>query len=248
MQRELNRWLGETTLVAVVGLAWVALAAWQLSPYRAYLSHEQLEGAPFGPSRQLGLLVVGWTLMSVAMMLPASLPYFTRARQALALRAGAETLLALVVAGYLLVWVLLGVALNIGDLSLHRATEPGAALHPAERLVEPLVFAVAGVWQLLSASRYYFYRPYAPRWAGVLEHPARGAFLGGIEHGFECAGSCWPLMLVMFAVGHGSLALMAILGAMLALQKNFAAGRQVRFTLGVLLLVQAGVLLLARFA
>jgi predicted metal-binding membrane protein len=245
MQRELDQWLGETTLVVAVGLAWVALAAWQFSPYHAYLSHEQLEHAPFGPSWPLAILVGGWTLMTVAMMLPASLPYFTRARQALTPRAGAETLLALVVAGYLLVWVLLGVALNVGDLSLHRATAPGAALHPAEELVEPFVFALAGAWQLLSASRYYFYRPYPPRWAGVMAHPARGAFRGGIEHGFECAGSCWPLMLVMFAVGHGNLALMAILGAILALQKNYAGGRQVRLALGVLLLVQAVVLLLA---
>jgi len=47
------------------------------------------------------------------------------------------------------------------------------------------------------------------------------------------------------STGHGNLALMAILGAILALQKNYAGGRQVRLALGVLLLVQAVVLLLA---
>jgi predicted metal-binding membrane protein len=245
MRREISQQFGVTILVAVVGLAWVALAAWQYSPYRAYLSHEQLEDAPFGPSWQLAVLVGGWTLMTMAMMLPASLPFFTRVRQVGALRQRADALVGLVAAGYLLVWVLLGVALHLGDLTLHHAVAPDAALHPAAWLVAPLVFAAAGAWQLVSARRYYFYRPSLPRWIEQTEQPRRSAFRGGVEHGLDCAGSCWPLMLVMFAVGQGSLLLMAVLGALLTIQRNIAWGQELRVVVGTVLLAQAAILVLA---
>jgi predicted metal-binding membrane protein len=246
MRRERSLWFGETALVVAIGLAWAALAAWHVSPYHTYLSHAQLEDAPLGPSWPLAVLVGGWTLMTVAMMLPASLPFFARVRLVTARRPGAGALVALAVGGYLLVWTLLGVGFNLGDLALHRAVAPGAVLHPLEELAAPLVFALAGAWQLASARRYYFHRPYLPRWIEMTVQPRWNALRGGARHGLDCAGSCWPLMLVMFAVGHGSLLLMALLGGLLVMQKNSAHGQQLRTLIGALLLVQAGMLTLAR--
>ena len=46
----------------------------------------------------------------------------------------------------------------------------------------------------------------------------------GIAHGAFCVGCCWSLMLVMFGVGLGSLALMLVLGGVTAIEKNVALG------------------------
>uniref|UniRef100_UPI00259101DA copper chaperone n=1 Tax=Pseudomonas sp. TaxID=306 RepID=UPI00259101DA len=42
------------------------------------------------------------------------------------------------------------------------------------------------------------------------------AFLLGLHHGAYCVGCCWALMLLMFAVGAGSLGWMLVLAAGLA--------------------------------
>jgi predicted metal-binding membrane protein len=52
-------------------------------------------------------------------------------------------------------------------------------------------------------------------------------------------------MLVMFAVGQGSLLLMAVLGALLTIQRNIAWGQELRVVVGTVLLAQAAILVLA---
>ena len=44
----------------------------------------------------------------------------------------------------------------------------------------------------------------------------RGALWRGINIGVNCVGSCWALMLLMFALGHGQLAWMLLLGVIMA--------------------------------
>ena len=60
----------------------------------------------------------------------------------------------------------------------------------------------------------------------VIEHwrgrdHARQAFALGAHHGLFCVGCCWALMLLMFAVGAGSLGWMLVLAAVMAIEKNF---------------------------
>ena len=73
------------------------------------------------------------------------------------------------------------------------------------------------------------------RWRGVAER--REAFGLGIAHGLFCVGCCWSLMLVMFAVGLGSLAWMLVLGVITAIEKNVPWGRRLARPLGVVLLL-----------
>ena len=65
---------------------------------------------------------------------------------------------------------------------------------------------------------------------------ARHAFALGVHHGLFCVGCCWALMLLMFAVGTGSVGWMLMLAAAMAIEKNFAWGRQLSAPLGVALL------------
>ena len=66
-------------LVTLVFLAWVTLWFWEGSPYGRFLNHAELGELSLrqGTGRlllQAGLYVAGWTLMTVAMMLPTTLP------------------------------------------------------------------------------------------------------------------------------------------------------------------------------
>ncbi|HKW83479.1 MAG TPA: DUF2182 domain-containing protein, partial [Burkholderiaceae bacterium] len=55
-------------------------------------------------------------------------------------------------------------------------------------------------------------------------------------------GCCWALMLLMFAVGTGSLGWMLMLAAVMAIEKNVSWGRRLSAPLGVALLAWAALL------
>ena len=60
-------------LAALVVLCWLALFGWGLSPYGSYLDHRLLGEHDLALNREYaslaGLFIIGWTLMTVAMML-----------------------------------------------------------------------------------------------------------------------------------------------------------------------------------
>ena len=58
-----------------------------------------------------------------------------------------------------------------------------------------------------------------------------------------CIGCCWALMLLMFAVGSGSLLWMLVLALVMGVEKNMSWGRKLSAPLGVVL-VAAGLMLL----
>ena len=58
----------------LIALAWLTLWLWGQSPYGRLLNHDELSGADLGNGLVVLVIVVGWTLMVVAMMLPTSLP------------------------------------------------------------------------------------------------------------------------------------------------------------------------------
>src|SRR6185436_12880585 len=92
-------------MASLVGLAWCALWIWDRSPYGRYLSHQQLgEIDASALLLPITLYLVGWTLMTVAMMLPTTLPLLDIFRRLTAPRRDRSQLLTLVVAGYLGVW------------------------------------------------------------------------------------------------------------------------------------------------
>ena len=70
------------------------------------------------------------------------------------------------------------------------------------------------------------------------------AFAYGWKHGAFCLGCCWALMLVMFALGVGSLIWMALLTALMVHEKTRPAGRRGVPLTGVTLLALSSIVLL----
>jgi len=235
-------------LLALSALAWLALWLWGQSPYSRFLSHHALETAVQEPALA-PLFVAGWVVMTVAMMLPTTLPlvalFGTLTRQ----RRHPAGLISLLIVGYLGTWAVFGVTLYAGDWWLHRAVEASESLANQAWRFSALTVLVAGVYQFTPLKYHCLDKCRSPlgfiatHWHGNSDR--REALLLGARHGLFCIGCCWSLMLLMFAVGAGSLGWMLVLGAAMAAEKNLPQGRRLSAPLGVILLMWGVVLLLA---
>ncbi len=247
-----DRRLFTALLVALVALAWLALMAWGQSPYGRFLDHKELGEIEVGlDGGVVGLAVVfvgGWTLMTFAMMLPTSLPLVQLFRRMTQQRADGALLVALLIAGYLSVWMLFGVVAHIGDRGLHVVVEQSAWLDANAWVLGAGVLMLAGVYQFTPLKYHCLDKCRSPlsfiteHWSGSRERTQ--SFRLGVHHGIFCVGCCWSLMLLMFAVGVGNLGWMLALGVVMAIEKNMPWGRRLSAPLGVALLASGLVVVL----
>jgi predicted metal-binding membrane protein len=203
--------------ISLIGLAWLSLAMWGMSPYSRYLSHDALDLILSGSDSYLiGVFIGGWTLMIIAMMLPTSLPLIHLFRSVIRQRPDRNWLVVLLIGGYLSIWVLFGVLVHAADLGVQQVVHASTTLTSNPWLIAASIFAVAGLYQF-SALKYRcldkcrsplsFVTSY---WSG--RNQWRSAATLGVHHGLFCVGCCWSLMLLMFAVGHGNLGWMLLGG------------------------------------
>ncbi len=236
-------------LGSLVGSAWIALWIWGNSPYGRYLSHQQLGELGAGSLLlPITLYLIGWTLMTVAMMLPTAVPLLETFRRLTAAREDRSDLLILVISGYLAVWLAFGIAAHITDWFVHEIVERSSWLEARAWLIGAATLVLAGAFQFSRLKYRCLEKCRAPLsfvteyWRGRNER--RNAFLLGIHHGIFCVGCCWALMLLMFGVGVGNVAWMLALGAVMAAEKNFPWGRKLSAPIGVALLGCGGLILI----
>ena len=228
-------------LVGLSALAWISLVAWASSPYGPYLGHDAGTAAPVPV--EAALFTAGWVLMILAMMLPSSIPLVVTFGALVRRRPRPRLLVGLLLAGYLVAWAAFGLGAWVLDRAIHAAVEalPWLAEHP--QLILGSTLAIAGLWQFSPLRDRCLDECRTPlgfvvaRWRGT--EPRREALAMGIAHGAFCIGCCWSLMLVMFGVGMTSLALMLVLGAVTAVEKNVAWGRRLSHPLGIGLILVA---------
>ena len=230
------------TISSLIALAWLTLWIWDRSPYGRYLKHEQL--GEIGPNVSLVLAailyLVGWTLMTVAMMLPTVIPLLHIFRRLTARRPDHAKLLAAVIGGYLGTWIAFGAAAHAADWLLHQLVEHIAWLDARPWVIGAATLCAAGAFQFSALKYRCLEKCRAPlsfvteRWRGRDEF--WNAFQLGIDHGKFCVGCCWALMLLMFGVGIGNVGWMLALAALTAIEKNLPWGRKISAPLGVSLL------------
>lgn len=222
-------------------LAWFALWHWGHSPYLHYAHHPHQppppgDGALFAAS----IFVGGWTLMTVAMMLPTSMPLLAAFSRAASGQGDRELLVGLVVVGYLATWAAVGVVAYGAALAFRTAAAQVAWIGEHGWVLGAITLVGAGLYQFTalksrclehcqSPSRFV-----AERWSG--ERPRQEALRLGMDHGVFCVGCCWTLMLLMFPLGAGNLGWMLLLGTVMAAEKNLPFGRMLARPLGLALL------------
>jgi len=233
---------------------WLALWAWSASPYARYLQHGGwLDSGPAAvlcravPGGDVlvpaALHAAGWVLMIVAMMLPTTLPLLDKFGRMTAARPDGAHLVQVVVAGYLGVWLLFGVAAHALDWLVHEAVARTGWLAANGWVVGAAVIGLAGVFQFTPLKHRCLEQCRTPlsfimrHWRG--DAPRRRAFALGAHHGLFCVGCCWALMLLMFVVGTASVGWMLAIGAVMAVEKNVPWGRRLSAPLGAALVVTA---------
>jgi len=242
--RVADRRIFAVVLAALIAMCWLAISIWSLSPYAPFLHHDALEGVRLAISLEYVLLlfvfVIGWVLMTIAMMLPTSLPLITLFYRLTRSRRNQLQLVALLIVGYLTVWILFGFLAHLGDLLVHKIAHEVAWLEANTWAIGAASLVVAGLYQFAPLKYACLDKCRSPlsfvmeHWRGRQEQMQ--AFRLGIHHGLFCLGCCWSLMLLMFAVGAGNVAWMLLLGTVMTVEKNMPWGRQISKPLGVVLL------------
>lgn len=228
-------------LIASVGL--LAAAAWlSLGLSGSGLAHlHHLSPDAVRKASFLVFFVASWTVMTVAMMLPTSLPVIATLHSLAGGRRDRILLVALVILGYLLAWAVCGALVYLGYLLWQRLLASSSWL--AQRLPAgaPLLLLLAGAFQF-SSLKYKCLEKCRSPFSFVIEHWQGSrerwqAFRLGVDHGAFCVGCCWALMLLMFVVGAGSLVWMLLLAVVMAVEKNVPGGQRLSAPLGVALLI-----------
>jgi predicted metal-binding membrane protein len=238
-------------LVFASGLAWFALWRFGHSPYVHYMHHAHLHAPPGGGGHLVSSLIFvgGWTVMTVAMMLPTSLPLVGLFSKIASARPERGLLVGLVIFGYLSVWAGFGLVAYVGAVLFRGATAQSGWLRENGWVLGAGTLLVAGAFQFSSLKYKCLDKCRSPfsfvveHWRG--EHYKRQSLWLGVHHGLFCVGCCWTLMLLMFPFGAGNLAWMLFLGILMAIEKNVPWGRRLGKPLGVVLLV-AGLLVVLR--
>jgi len=228
------------TAASLVLAAWLALSVWSLSPYAEWLDHARIEAIAAPPTVRLVVFTLGWTLMIIAMMLPATLLLLACCLEdkPLSIRRLAPVILA-----YLAVWAVFGSVSYLGDSALHEIVERVPAL---EGVIAPGVLLLAGVYQFTSIKRACLSRcrPEGAAFKTLRQSSRRSLWTMGLLHGVFSLGSCWALMLLMFAIGGVSMIWMLVLGAVMAAECLSQRGEGIARLLGVVLVAASALLLM----
>ena len=232
-------------LITYALLVVLAAIAWTVSDVR-------MSGMDMGPGSPLGtfgFFITTWVVMMAAMMFPSVGPMVHmyvniqrgRRRKAMAAPVGAT---ACFVSGYLLVWSAAGVlAYGLAKTGAHVGGSSLDWSH-AGRWIAGGTILFAALYELTPLKQVCLSKCRSPV-SFILDswrNGRVGALQMGVRHGAWCLGCCWALMAALFALGVMSLAWMAVIGALIAIEKLLPWRRiGVAITTTVLLVLAAGV-------
>jgi predicted metal-binding membrane protein len=218
----------------------LAVLAW-------WLTVDRMRGMDDGPGTDLGTLgwFIGvWVVMMAAMMFPSVAP--TVALYSRMTRSRDPVAPLVFTGGYLLTWAAAGlVAFGISDL--------GGGL-----LGDELAWNKGGKWgagAILVVAAVYELTPLKDVCLGKCRSPLgfllgswrpglSGAVRMGAKNGAWCVGCCWALMAALFALGVMSIAWMAFVAGLIAVEKLLPWRRIATYGTAAVLLV-FGIMLIA---
>ena len=223
-------------LVTAIGVAWIYLlreaAAMNAMAAEARTHAAMGMGAmtmrTWGGSDWFALFVM-WAVMMVGMMLPSAAPVILLVLGAYRLRheTYARAAAFAFVFGYLLMWTAFSAIAAVGQFVLHRTAVLSAEMRLYSAPVAGVILVIAGVYQWLPLKNRCLVHCQTPL-AFLTQHWRQGIAGGlsmGVRHGAYCVGCCWLAMTVLFVVGVMNIAWIAVLAALVLLEKLAPGGR-----------------------
>jgi predicted metal-binding membrane protein len=244
-------------VVAVASLIAVAALAWAYTAQQANLMREMdqamwrdmnmsMNGMPpvWTPLSTL-LLLVMWTAMMAAMMVPGIFPVVTafaainrRRRE----RDAPYVPTAVFLAGYLIVWAAFSILATSLQWLLQQIGLVTAMMQSASYYLSAALFVTAGLYQFSPFKEMCLAYCRSPD--GFILSEWRDGSLGaarmGVRHGLFCLGCCAALMILLFAVAIMDLRWVAALTVLVTAEKLLPGARFWRLAIGAGLLA-AGV-------
>ena len=229
-------------LLSFAALAWLFMLRTSgdsmTSSLRPGMGHTDSMGmADAGPAATMTLpLFLGmWVTMMVAMMFPSVAPMVVIYSRFSAIRNKSNGATAVFVGGYLLAWTLVGLlafGVYLGSSALMGTLSPRDSA-----VVGGGALVLAGVYQLTQYKSVCLRHCRTPldfmlHWRGG----RRGGLQMGLHHGLFCLGCCWGLMLVLLTVGVMNLVWMALIAAVIFIEKVLPFGWAAAKVVGIVLL------------
>jgi predicted metal-binding membrane protein len=206
-----------------------------------------MDGMDGGPWTDLGTFAwfLGvWVVMMAAMMFPSVAP--TVALYSRLTKSRSPALPLVFTSGYLLTWAAVGaLAFGIAVAGGH-VTGNVLAWDRAGRWVAGATLIVAAVYELTPLKDVCLGKCRSPLGflLGAWRNGRWGPLRMGATHGAWCVGCCWALMASLFALGVMSVAWMAFVAGLIAVEKTLPWRRVATYGAAAVLLV-LGVLLFA---
>ncbi len=207
---------------------------------------DRMQGMDDGPWTALGTagwFLGAWVVMMAAMMFPSVAP--TVALYARMTRARSRLLPALFVTGYLVAWGAVGaLAYAVARLGNWIAGDV-LAWDEAGQWLAGATLVAAAAYELTPLKDVCLGKCRSPLGflLGAWRDGRAGALEMGVRHGAWCVGCCWALMLSLFALGVMSIAWMAFVAGLIAVEKLLPWRRVATYGTAAVLLV-LGVLIL----
>lgn len=160
-----------------------------------------------------------WAVMMIGMMLPSASPMIVSYRSFT--RNGSLTgSTAVFATGYLVAWVSLALLAAAAQWALHNGAFV-SAMGVATKPVAGAFLVGAGAFQFTKLKRACLGQCRTPM--GFLmtqwRDGRRGALVMGVRHGVYCVACCWALMALLFVLGVMNLAWVAVLAAIVLIEK-----------------------------
>jgi predicted metal-binding membrane protein len=221
-------------LFALAGVGWW----WTVREMRG------MDNGPWTGLGTVGWFLAVWVVMMTAMMFPSVAPTVALYSRLTRRRSFAWPLL--FAAGYLLTWAVAGVGAFVIGAVVNSISGGLLAWDRAGRWVAGATLVVAAAYELTPLKDVCLAKCHSP--LGFLLGSWRdgrvGALRMGAKNGAWCVGCCWALMASLFALGIMSVVWLAMIAALIAVEKTIPWRRAATFgtaavllTLGLLLLM-----------
>ena len=203
-----------------------------------------MDNGPWTGLGALGWFLGVWVVMMAAMMLPSVAP--TVALYARMTRTRSPLSPFLFAVGYLVTWTLGGAAAFAIDKAAAGVGGSELSWDHGGRVLAACTLLAAAFYQLTPLKDVCLGKCRSP--LGLLLRSWRdgssGALLMGARNGAWCVGCCWALMASLFALGIMSVVWMALVAALIAVEKTLPWRRAATYG-SAFVLLGLGVLLLA---
>jgi predicted metal-binding membrane protein len=218
--------------------AWVVILIGDSTHQLQLLDHDfLLRSSHFPWLLALVLFLLAWQLMNLAMMLPSTLPLVSALSNGSTRYKTCWTIQSRFIVAYSLVWTLFALVAFVGDTAIHTLVRTWGWLALHSWLIGTLILCMAGLFQFTPIKRQALQHCFATFHLKTVV--SRHSFHVGLQYGWFCVGSCWALMLALFALGMKSPLIMALASGLILVEKGLPGGQRFSMFIGLLCLLLA---------